>query len=99
MANRVEILDALYEDGASVVNAILLRPIERSRDKKLMMRIESETPLHLAVRYKRKEAATWLLKHRAKSSMIDVFGWKASDYASQSGDLGMVEIFAAYEER
>jgi hypothetical protein len=53
--------------------------------------------LHLAVRYKSKEAATWLLKHRAEMDILDDFGMKASDYASQSGDHEMVEIFAAYE--
>jgi hypothetical protein len=97
MANRVEVLDALYERDGVGINEPLLQPIESSRDKKLMRRIESETPLHLAVRYKSKEAATWLLKHRAKMYILDDFGMKASDYASQSGDRKMVEIFAAYE--
>jgi ankyrin repeat protein len=96
MANRVEVLDALHERGVGI-NQPLLQPIESSRDKKMMMRIESETPLHLAVRYKSKEAATWLLKHRAEMDILDDFGMKASDYASQSGDREMVEIFAAYE--
>ena len=96
MANRVEVLDALYERGVGI-NETLLQPIESSRDKKMMRRIESETPLHLAVRYKSKEAATWLLKHRAEKDILDVFAMKASDYASQSGDRDMVEIFAAYE--
>jgi hypothetical protein len=96
MANRVEVLDALHVRGVGI-NQTLLRPIESSRDKKMMRRIESETPLHLAVRYKSKEAATWLLKHRAEMDILDDFGMKASDYASQSGDREMVEIFAAYE--
>ena len=37
------------------------------------------------------------LKHRAEMDILDGFGMKASDYASQSGDREMVEIFAAYE--
>jgi hypothetical protein len=99
MANRVEVLDALYEQDTQDldINQPLLQPIESSRDKKMMRRIESETPLHLAVRYKSKEAATWLLKHRAKMGILDDFGMKASDYASQRGDREMFEIFAAYE--
>jgi len=97
MANRVEVLDALYEHGVGI-NQRLLLPIESSRDKMMMRRIESETPLHLAVRYKSKEAATWLLKHRAEMDIRDAFGMMASDYASQSGDREMVEIFAAYDD-
>ena len=99
MANRVEVLDALFERGAQDlgINQPLLRPIEISRDKKMMKRIELKMPLHLAVRYKSKEAATWLLKHRAEMDILDDFGMKASDYASQSGDRAMVDIFAAYE--
>jgi hypothetical protein len=96
MANRVEVLDALNERSLGI-NQRPLVLIENSRDKKMMRRIESETPLHLAVRYKSKEAATWLLKHRAETDILDVFGMKASDYASRSGDREMVEIFAAYE--
>ena len=37
------------------------------------------------------------LKHRAEMDILDGFGMKASDYASQRGDREMVEIFAAYE--
>jgi hypothetical protein len=96
MANRVEVLDALNERSLGI-NQRPMVLIENSRDKKMMRRIESETPLHLAVRYKNKEAATWLLKHRAKTDILDIFGMKASDYASRSGDREMVEIFAAYE--
>jgi ankyrin repeat protein len=46
MANRIGVLDVLYEHGASV-NERLLLPIKSSREKKLMTRIESETPLHI----------------------------------------------------
>jgi ankyrin repeat protein len=91
-ANRVEILEVLLEHGADV-NERLVEIWDMMIDADEEVQHLSETPLHYGVRAKAYEATAWLLQHGADKSIHDARNKSPADYAAESDDARMVEIF------
>jgi hypothetical protein len=91
---RLDVLDLLLKSGADV-NERLSFTVNESYwlDEETKKERCSETPLHLAVRHMALRSASWLLKNGADTTIQNTRGLTALDFARESSDKAVVEIF------